>query len=151
MKISTRGRYGLGALLDLAVHSSEGHASLKSISERCAISEAYILQIFIILRKADIVKSIRGAQGGYVLARDPSDISVGDVLRPLEGSFAPVDCIAEGAGKPCGRFACCATRVLWEKITTALDCIADSITIADLVESYNNSFSKKAPNAEYII
>ncbi|WP_010243094.1 RrF2 family transcriptional regulator [Acetivibrio cellulolyticus] len=139
MKISTKGRYGLEAIVDLAIHSAEGHVNLKSISERCGMSEAYILQIFLILRRAGIVDSIRGAQGGYVLAKEPSEITVGDVLTALEGPLAPVACVVTEAEHTCERYGSCATRGFWESIMSALNDVANSITIADLVECYNES------------
>lgn len=139
MKISTKGRYGLEAIVDLAIHSSQGHVSLKSIAERCGISEAYILQIFLILRRAGIVDSIRGAQGGYVLARASSEITAGDVLTVLEGPLAPVDCILKDTKRPCNRFETCATRDLWESIMISLNDVVNSITIEDLAMCYQNS------------
>lgn len=135
MKISTKGSYGLEAIIDLAIHSSQGHVNIKSISERCGISEAYILQIFLVLRRAGIIDSIRGAQGGYALARNPSEITAGDVLTALEGPFAPVACIIEGAEQPCGRYERCTSRGLWEKMMGTLSDIADSITIEELANS----------------
>lgn len=140
MKISTKGRYGLEAIVDLAIHSSQGCVNLKSISERCGMSEAYILQIFLILRRAGIVNSIRGPQGGYVLARDSSEITVGDILTALEGPMAPVACIIEGTEHPCERCENCTTRGLWESIMNSLSDVANSITIEDLVEVHNKSF-----------
>ena len=110
MKISTRGRYGLEALLDMAIHSSEGHVSLKSLSERLSVSEAYMLQIFLVLRRAGIVESVRGAQGGYYLACPAKDITVEKVLNALEGSLAPVACISGESEAPCDRFENCTTR-----------------------------------------
>jgi len=138
MKISTKGRYGLEALLDLAIHSSEGHASIKSIAERCGKSEAYILQIFLVLRRAGIVESIRGAQGGYMLAKDPGDITVGAILNALEGPLAPVACIIENTKQTCDNYEKCSTRSLWEKVMGCLNDIANSITIADLMKEYQN-------------
>lgn len=138
MKISTKGRYGLEAIVDLAIHSSKGHVNLKSISERCGMSEAYILQIFLVLRRAGVINSIRGAQGGYVLSKDPSLITVADVLIPLEGPLAPVDCIIEGTKHPCSYYENCTTRELWESIMFSLNKVTNAITIADLVECYRN-------------
>lgn len=136
MKISTKGRYGLEAIVDLAIHLSEGHVNLKSISERCGMSEAYILQIFLMLRRAGIVESIRGSQGGYTLSRAPSEITVGHVLTALEGPLAPVACVAEKAEHACERYGNCPTRGFWESIMLALNDVADSITIEDLVDCY---------------
>ena len=149
MKISTKGRYGLEALVDLAIHSSEGCINLKSISERCGISEAYILQIFLILRRAGIVESVRGAQGGYVLAKDPSEITVGDILTALEGPLVPVACIT---GNPkCERYGKCATYGFWESLMNALNEVAYSITVSDLVEYYKNNILSKNYEIEYYI
>lgn len=150
MKISTKGRYGLEAIVDLAINSSQGHVNLKSISERCGLSEAYILQIFLVLRRSGIVDSIRGSQGGYVLSRDPSEITVADVLTALEGPLAPVDCIIEGTKHPCDRFENCTTRGLWESIMITLTGVANSITIEDLIECYNRC-SYQNQDLEYYI
>lgn len=139
LKISTKGRYGLEALVDLAIHSSEGCVNLKSISERCEMSEAYILQIFLMLRRAGIVESIRGAQGGYVLAKSPSEITVGYVLTALEGPLVPVACITDSEEHICERYGRCATIGFWESIMNTLNDVAYSITIDDLVECYQNN------------
>jgi Rrf2 family cysteine metabolism transcriptional repressor len=142
MKISTKGQYGLEALVDLAFHASDGPQSIKDISERCGFSEAYILQIFIALKKARIVKSIRGAQGGYMLAANPSEITAGAVLEALEGPLAPVACIIRDRKKSCRRFEKCVTRVLWQKMMDRLISIASSVTVADLVEAVRRSASQ---------
>ena len=92
MKLSTKGRYGLRALIDLAQYSEEEPVSITSISNRQGISERYLEQLMAKLKKAEIVKSIRGAGGGYILGKDMHEISVGDVLRALEGSLDPVEC-----------------------------------------------------------
>jgi len=152
LKISTKGRYGLEALVDLAIHSSEGCVSLKSISERCGISEAYILQIFLILRRAGIVESVRGAQGGYMLAKSPSEITVGDVLTSLEGPLAPVACCTSTNENPlCERYGKCATVGFWKNVMKTLNEVADSITINDLVEYYRNNFFNKDYEIDYYI
>lgn len=150
MKISTKGRYGLEAILDLAIHSSEGVVSINSISERLGVSEAYILQIFLTLRRAGIIDSARGAQGGYALARDPSDITAGDVLITLEGPLAPVPCIVESAAFSCDRFETCTTKSLWEDVMNTLTSVAHSITIADLVTCYNNDLLDRVELDYYI-
>lgn len=135
MKISTKGRYGLEAVVDLALHASGSHVNLSSISERCGISEAYLLQIFIVLRRAGVVDSIRGAQGGYVLARDPDRITAADVLVALEGPLSPVACITENATKPCDMYENCTTRGLWEQLMNEMTGVAKSVTIKDLMDS----------------
>lgn len=151
MKISTKGRYGLEALVDLAIHSSEGCVNLKSISERCGMSEAYILQIFLILRRAGIVESIRGAQGGYVLAKTSSEITVGDVLTALEGPLVPVACIADKQEHTCERYGRCATLGFWESIMNTLNDVVYSITVDDLVECYQNNNAIENNKIEYYI
>ncbi len=136
MKLSTKGRYGVKAMLDLALHSTEGQISLKSIAERQDISENYLEQLFATLRKAGLVKSIRGSQGGYILADEPEKITVGAVLRALEGSLAPVDCVTEEDPTKCCRSGACVTRMVWEKIRDGVNNVVDSITLRDLMEEH---------------
>lgn len=151
MKISTKGRYGLEALMILCLESSQGHVSLKRIAECSNISEAYILQIFLVLRRAGIVDSIRGAQGGYSLSRDPSKISVGEILNILEGPLSPVTCIVQGGKSPCSRSEGCATRLLWIKLTESLNTLTNSITLADLLEHYITMNTYKESKEDYCI
>ncbi len=146
MKLSTKGRYGVMAMLDLAIHNSEGQISLKSIAERQDISENYLEQLFSLLRKSGLVKSIRGSLGGYVLADQPDKITVGAVLRALEGSLAPVDCVVENDPANCERSACCVTKMVWEKIRDSINDVVDSITLQDLTEEYK----KYNKNDEYM-
>jgi Rrf2 family transcriptional regulator, cysteine metabolism repressor len=136
MKLSTKGRYGLLAMIDLALHNSEGQISLKYIAERQGISENYLEQLFAVLRKAGLVKSTRGAQGGYVLIQVPELITVGAVLRALEGSLAPVDCVFENDPTKCDRSEICVTKLIWEKIRDRVNDVVDSITLGDLVDEY---------------
>lgn len=137
MKLSTKGRYGLKAMIDLAVHSTEGQVVLKSIAERQGISENYLEQLFALLKKAKLVKSIRGSQGGYILARETEKITVGDILRALEGSLAPVDCVLEDRSSGCSRSEECITRSVWKKIYDKINEAVDSITLSDLTEDYD--------------
>ncbi len=120
----------------LCLDSDQSHVSLKTISQSCNLSEAYILQIFLVLRRVGIVDSIRGAQGGYSLSRKPSKITVGEVLRALEGPLSPVSCIVKGCKSPCARAEGCATRLLWERVMETINKTADSITLEDLVGEY---------------
>lgn len=142
MKLSTKGRYGVKAMLDLALHNSEGQIALKSIAERQEISENYLEQLFATLRKAGLVKSIRGSQGGYILAQSPEDITVGMVLRVLEGSLAPVDCVSENDPADCNRATGCVTRLVWKRIRDRVNDVVDSITLQDLVEEYRKANNK---------
>ncbi|MCX8130691.1 MAG: Rrf2 family transcriptional regulator [Clostridia bacterium] len=139
MKLSTKGRYGVKAMLDLAVHSSEGQIALKNIAERQDISENYLEQLFAILRKSGLVKSIRGAQGGYILSQSPENITVGSILRALEGSLAPVECVTETDPIHCNRSEKCVTKIVWSKIRDKVNEVVDSITLADLIEEYKRT------------
>lgn len=139
MRLSTKGRYGVKSMLDLALHNGEGPVALKSIAERQGISENYLEQLFASLRKAGHIKSIRGAQGGYVLAHKPEEISIGDVLRALEGSLAPVDCVVEDDSAKCTKSDSCVTRLVWEKIRDKVNEVVDSITLSDLIEEHEKN------------
>ena len=134
MKLSTRGRYGIHAMYDLAVCAEEGPRSIKAIAERQDIPEAYLEQLIAALRKAQLVTSTRGAQGGYALSRPASEITVGDVLRALEGGLHLVDCVQEEDA--CGKSCDCPSRILWVKIQAELDRIVDGITLQDMVDDY---------------
>lgn len=139
MKLSTKGRYGLRAMIDLASHMDEETVSLSSIARRENISESYLEQLASSLKKAGLVTSSRGAQGGYKLGRDASEISVGDVLRACEGSTDAVSCpgmTAEGSGKAvqgCAGADVCVSRYVWEKINTAITDTVDGIYLDELV------------------
>jgi len=133
MKLSTKGRYGLRAMLDLALNAREDAVSIKSISERQSISENYLEQIIATLKKAQYVKSTRGPKGGYKLKKKADEISVGDILRVLEGDLNPVDCIAVNDAKPCDESEFCVTKFVWKKISDSINDVVDSITLDDLV------------------
>lgn len=136
MKISTKGRYALEAITDLAIHAGMNYESIRSIAERRRLSDNYLEQIFLLLRKAGVVESIRGPQGGYRIAREPSRITAGDVLHAVEGRMAPVLCLDdEGAEKPCGKESRCVTRKVWCKMMLAMDAVLGQVTIADLAEA----------------
>lgn len=133
MKLSTKGRYGLRALIDLARYSEVEPVSINSIAERQGISERYLEQLMAMLKKAGLVKSIRGAGGGYVLAKEQKDISVGDVLRALEGNLNPVECsgfVEEG----CEAAGGCVTKYVWQKINDSINQTVDEIKLNQLVE-----------------
>lgn len=133
MRISTRGRYSLEALLYLALLPEGSFASTRAISENTGISDGYLEQLFIPLKKAGIVRGIRGAQGGYLPGRPLAEITVGDILRAVEGSLEPVACLTRGT---CPAEEKCITRHTWAQLYHEIsDCI-DSITLVDLVESY---------------
>jgi len=134
LKLSTRGRYGLRAMFDLAMNQSQGPIPLNEIASRQNISEAYLEQLFANMRKAGLVKSVRGARGGYLLATTPDKISVGQILRTLEGNIAPADCVRDDHdGIECTSADACVTRIVWEKIRDSVNQVIDSITLEDMV------------------
>lgn len=134
MKLSTRGRYGIHAMYDLAKHYGDGPQSIKLIAERQGIPEAYLEQLIAVLRREQLVISNRGAQGGYRLSREPKDMTVGDVLRALEGGLNLVDCLLEEDS--CGKTCACPSRVVWMKIRDGLNSIVDGITLQDMIDEY---------------
>jgi Rrf2 family transcriptional regulator, cysteine metabolism repressor len=134
MKLSTKGRYGVKAVLDLAINYKKEHVSIKSIAERKNVSEYYLEQLFAQLRKAGIIKSIRGAHGGYTLSRPPNEITVFDVIEVLEGSIEISDCIED---LTCNNADCCATRLLWVRFKESIDNVLKSTTLQDMVDDYN--------------
>lgn len=137
MKISTKGRYGLRAIIDLAINSSGDHVALYSIAERQGISENYLEQMFSTLRKAGLVKSVKGAQGGYILSGKPSEIKLGTVLRALEGDLSVVDEDSETIDKSeTYSIQNCLREFLWNKINESINKVVDSITIEDLINEY---------------
>jgi len=132
MKLSTRGRYGLRALLDLAVHQGEGMVLLKDIARRQEVSLPYLEHLITPLIAAGLVKSTRGARGGVLLVRPPAEVTLTEVVLLLEGSIAPVDCVNDP--KVCHRSTSCVTRDVWIQIKDAMTQVLDSTTLQDLVE-----------------
>jgi Rrf2 family protein len=132
MRLSTRGRYGLKAMFQLSLYYGEGPIPLKQIADKQGLSENYLEQLFSILRKEGLVKSVRGAQGGYMLSREPKEITVGQVLRCLEGNMAPSDCVIDGEEIECEREEICVTKLVWIKIKDSIDEVIDSITLQDM-------------------
>lgn len=141
MKLSTKGRYGVRAMVDLASNYGGAPISIKTISKRENLSEYYLEQLFSPLRRANIIRSIRGAQGGYVLCKPPNEITVGDIMTILEGPIEIADCID---GVECDTSDCCATKAVWEKIKNSIDSVMDSITLQDIIDDYEASKNKKS-------
>ena len=135
MKISTRGRYGLRAMADLASRGGGESVKLNSIAERQGIPEHYLEQLAAALKKAGFIGSVRGSKGGYHLRKPPQEISVGDILRALEGPLYPVDCVSDDGDASCGAADCanCVAKPVWEKIYGSLSGVVDSITLKDLI------------------
>ena len=143
MKLSTKGRYGVKAMVDLAINYGKNPISIKSISSRQNISEYYLEQLFSVLRKAELIKSIRGSSGGYILAKDPKEITVYQILEVLEGPIEISTCL-ESDG--CNNIDCCATRIVWKKIKDSIDSVTTSITLQDIVDDYSNILKIKGVN-----
>jgi Rrf2 family cysteine metabolism transcriptional repressor len=133
MRISTKGRYAIRLMLDLAMNSTGEPIRLKDVAKRQEISEKYLEQIISVLNKAGFVRSIRGPMGGYMLQRPVKDYTVGMILRQTEGNLSPVECVEENAVR-CPREEGCATRMLWKKINDAVSDVVDHTTLEDLVE-----------------
>ncbi len=141
MKLSTRGRYGLKAIYELALHYGEGPIPLNEVANKQKLSESYLEQLFLSLRKDKLIKSVRGAQGGYMLNRKPEDITVGDVLRCLEGNIAPALCLEDGVKEECSMSDECITKYVWSEIKNSLDNVIDSITLEDMINKDNKNIS----------
>jgi len=132
LRLSTRGHYGLKAMFDLALNYGDNPIPLKSIAERQGISDNYLEQLISVLRKAGLVNSVRGAQGGYILARKPEHINVGEIIRALEGPIAPVDCVSEVEPTECDQSDFCITRTVWARVRDSIAEVLDSISLADM-------------------
>lgn len=133
MKISTKGRYALRMLLDMAEHQNDGFISLKDIADRQNISKKYLEQIIALFNNTGILRSSRGFKGGYRLARDPENYTVGEILRITEGSLAPISCL-EYEPNMCGRSAECKTLVVWKGLYKVITDYLDGITLRDIMD-----------------
>lgn len=131
MKLTTRGKYGLLAMYEIA-SNADAPVSVSQIARRQDISEAYLEQLLSALKKAELITGIRGAQGGYMLAKKPADINIGCILRALESSTNVTDCLGE---KQCGSTCNCASRKIYEKIQNGIDNVLDNMTLADMLEN----------------
>ena len=149
MKLSTRGRYGLRALIDLAVHESDGAVSAQSIAQRQNISESYLEQLIRKLKQDGLVDSVRGAGGGYCLAKPAEEISVGSVLRSLEGNLDAVECPAI-EGNPCNGADACVTKFVWKRINDAISQAVDGIMISELAEESRALLEKQPGRQESV-
>lgn len=138
MKISTKGRYALRTMIDLAMNDTGENISIKAIAARQGISTKYLEQIISTLNKAGYVKSERGANGGYRLTKKPEEYTVGMILRLTEGSLAITTCTQDEQNL-CERYGCCTTVKVWEKINKAISDVVDNITIADLAADEQSS------------
>ncbi|MGE5453603.1 MAG: RrF2 family transcriptional regulator [Methylocystaceae bacterium] len=133
MKFSTKSRYGLRLMVELAInYASAEPVPLSDIAQRQDLSEGYLEQLITALRKGELVRSVRGAHGGYLLAREPQAITAGDVIRALEGPLGPTDCVREDCPEPCHRADICVTKDLWERVKDAIVDVLDATTLEDL-------------------
>lgn len=145
MKISTKGRYALRMMIDLAQNQGDGYVSLKDIANRQEISKKYLEQIVAILNKPDVLHTNRGYQGGYRLAKNANEYTVGDILRLTEGGLAPVSCL-DNSPILCDRAEDCITLPIWKGLYKVISEYLDSITLQDIVDK-NSDVS----NFDYII
>ena len=134
MKISTKGRYSLRMLLDLAEHKGRGFIALKSIAERQGISKKYLEQIITLLNSSGILRANRGSQGGYTLSKEPDQYTVGQILRITEGSLSPVSCLDDDLNQ-CERSEFCATLPVWKGLQKVIDEYLDNITLQTILDS----------------
>jgi len=132
MKLSTKGQYGARAMVDLALHYGEGPVLLKDIAKRQQISERYLEHLMISLRVAGLANSMRGARGGFTLAKPPSQIKLSEIVQTVEGSLALVECVDDP--NVCSRVDHCVTRDVWAEIKRAMDGVLESTTLEDLVQ-----------------
>ena len=138
MMISTRGRYALRMMADLALQEKGKYIALKDIADRQNISKKYLEQIIPILNRAGLLQTVRGFQGGYRLSREPDEYTVGEILRSTEGSLSPVACLADGSNE-CPEREHCLTLPLWMGLKKTVDDYLDGITLQDLIDMYNKS------------
>ena len=143
MLISTKGRYALRVLVDMAEHQSERYIPLKDIAQRQEISEKYLESIVKLLVRGGILDGLRGKGGGYRLRRDPAQLSAGEILRLCEGTLAPVSCLTDDA-PPCPRTAFCRTRPLWQGLDEVISDYLDHVTLSDLMR-------RDDPGNDYVI
>ncbi|MGD9110415.1 MAG: Rrf2 family transcriptional regulator [Phycisphaerales bacterium] len=140
MKLSTRTRYGVRAIIELAVHYGQGPLQIKVIGQRQEISVKYLEQLMTILKSGGFIRRIRGSKGGYILARPPEQIKLDDIFLALEGSVSPAECVEEGGY--CARAADCVTRELWIEVQKAIIGVLESVTLKDLIEKVKEQQGK---------
>jgi len=146
MKLSTKGRYGLKAVISIARLGKREAVPLSIVAEDTGVSMSYLEQLVIKLKKANIVTSTRGAQGGYTLAKPSEEISVGDVLRALEGNLDPVDCVAGLGENGCSASDVCVTKIVWQRISESINNAVDSMMLNELVIESESIIKKQGDN-----
>ncbi|MFZ5645484.1 MAG: RrF2 family transcriptional regulator [Bacillota bacterium] len=143
MKITTKGRYGLRAMLDIATQQDKGPVTLQSIAERQRISYRYLEQLMYSLKNAGLVKSVRGPMGGYMLTEQTNNIKIGDIVRALEGPIAPVECVNESCPEDCMRSDTCAAKLVWLRVRECIVEALDSLTLEDMVNTFKGFAGKQ--------
>lgn len=133
MLVSTRGRYGLRSMVDIAINAAGGPVPLRAIAKRQGISESYLEQVFALLRKAGLVTAVRGSYGGYVLSKTPEDITVGEIILALEGPLVSVDCVKKGNDTSCDKKNTCHTQFFWKELSDKIEEVLSATTLQDLV------------------
>lgn len=142
MKLSTRSRYGVRLLFELALNYKNGNMLLKEISEKQDISEKYLSNIIVLLRSANLVNSARGAHGGYILAKEPSQITIKEIVDVLEGRPYLIECTEND--KICKKNELCPSQELWKNLENEISNFLQSITLQDLIDNFNKKQNKKA-------
>lgn len=151
MKFSTRARYGMRAMLELALnYDTKEPMPLFQIAEKQLISEGYLEQMMTVLRKEGLVRSVRGAQGGYLLSREPARITAGEIVRSLEGPLGPTDCVSEEDPETCVRSEYCVTKQLWERVREAMASVLDGTTLEDMRKEAEKLRRSKESDMYYI-
>jgi Rrf2 family cysteine metabolism transcriptional repressor len=142
MRLSTKGRYGLRAMLEIALQQAKGPVPIHVIAENQSLSNRYLEQLLIPLKQNGLVKSVRGSQGGYILGREADKITVGDIIRALEGPISPVDCVNELNPDECERAEFCVTRRIWSELRDSINQVLDSYSLEDLKNEATESSGK---------
>jgi Rrf2 family protein len=146
MKVSTRGEYGVRAMVALAKRHGTGPVSITVIAQDSSIPYAYLEQLIAPLKRAGLVESRRGAAGGYLLTKPPADMRVGEIFRAMEGPIAPMDCVSEDLSmQTCPLIPNCETRPVWEQVRDSIANTLDSMTLADLIRDSKPAVSKPVP------
>lgn len=146
MKLSTRARYGIHAMFELAARYGQGPQPLKSIAESQNIPEQYLEQLIALLRREGLVESVRGAQGGYMLGKAPGDITMGELMHVLEGPILLADCLADD--KNCERSCACPTKGVWERLSKSMDDVLNSVTLQDMLDDHKRMMAESAHKEE---
>ena len=150
MGISTKSTYGIRAMFELALHHSKGPISVAYISEKENISVSYLEQLLSKLRREGLVKSIRGPKGGYILAKKPKEITMGNIVRSLDGEITPVHCVtSDSSGRDCKLIDRCVTKSVWKKLKETIDDLLDSVTLKDLCSDAKKMGIDKAIDHRY--